>query len=99
MSAYIGLVGLLRNLRTTFGAVRSRDVEVRAQQKNIDAAIAMIEAIAAPLPQQAAGDELARLSGKPIAQVILDADGCDDVRWLVDSASGDVQPGDLLYKK
>lgn len=36
---------------------------------------------------------------KPVAQVVRDADGCDDVRWLVDSASGDVQPGDLLYKK
>lgn len=51
---------------------------------------------AAPLPQQAAGDGLI---DKPVAQVIRDADGCDDIQWLVDSASGDVQPGDLLYKK
>lgn len=41
---------------------------------------------------------LEQLQYKPVAQVIRDADGCDDVRWLVDSASGYVQPGDLLYK-
>lgn len=75
MSAYIGLVGLLRNLRPTFGAVRSRDVEVRAQQKNIDAAIAMIEAIAAPLPQQAAGDGQLQLQDTPVAYAIFTDSG------------------------
>lgn len=42
------LVELLRSIRTEFGAVGSRDVDVRAQQQRIDKAIAML----APQPSE-----------------------------------------------
>ena len=34
---------------------------------------------------------------KPVGKVVRDSEGCDDVAWLVDSASCDIMPGDFLY--
>jgi hypothetical protein len=46
----VELIELLRAIRPEFGAVGSRDVDVRAQQNRIDRAIELLAAPAAPAP-------------------------------------------------
>jgi hypothetical protein len=47
----VELIELLRAIRPEFGAVGSRDVDVRAQQNRIDRAIELLAAPAAPAPK------------------------------------------------
>jgi|GEM_PF-3520474 len=50
----VELIELLRAIHPEFGAVGSRDVDVRAQQNRIDRAIELLAAPAAPVPAPAA---------------------------------------------
>lgn len=80
-----------------YAEMRKRNPQWSSYQAPRDVAVRLaIDCFRSLFPESA---QQAIQVDKPVAQVVRDADGCDDVRWLVDSASGDVQPGDLLYKK